>query len=276
MRYFSLDAKCHSEAQANSSAVMLKCSDKACQCHQQNQPQLNMNNPCSPTICNFYNKHLDDSHLSAQSLSFILPRYSFTHHQFGWSTNDMYHRIRFKHQLWECFHHLPINKSYFLFQLQDLGFKDMGKCWESATNIYIYIQLCIPTRKGYYMGRGRPNGMESIGNNCQDHLPRVHQGCLLYCFRIVLGPWLLVRTCWWLWHTQKVLRCGQCHDDHIGPYQPTLRSHGLQDFLLKLKLRAPHKKPEAALQLAVSLPYNALVGNMGVLWSLGIRVAKGT
>lgn len=188
----------------------------------------------------------------------------------------MYHRIRFKHQLWECFHHLPINKSYFLFQLQDLGFKDMGKCWESATNIYIYIQLCIPTRKGYYMGRGRPNGMESIGNNCQDHLPRVHQGCLLYCFRIVLGPWLLVRTCWWLWHTQKVLRCGQCHDDHIGPYQPTLRSHGLQDFLLKLKLRAPHKKPEAALQLAVSLPYNALVGNMGVLWSLGIRVAKGT
>lgn len=45
--------------------LMLKCSDKACQCHQQNQPQLNMNNPCSPTIGNFYNKHLDDSHLSA-------------------------------------------------------------------------------------------------------------------------------------------------------------------------------------------------------------------
>lgn len=39
--------------------LMLKCCDKACQCHQQNQPQLNMNNPCSPTIGNFYNKHLD-------------------------------------------------------------------------------------------------------------------------------------------------------------------------------------------------------------------------
>lgn len=209
--------------------LMLKCCDKACQCHQQNQPQLNMNNPCSPTICNFYNKQLDDSHLPAQSLSFILPRYSFTHHQFGWSTNDVYHRIGFKHQLWECFHHLPINKVTFRFQLQDLGFKDMGNVGR-APRIYTAQLQYVPTRKGYYMynymGRGRPNGMESIGNNCQDNLPRVHQGCLLYCFRIVLGPWLLVRTCWWLWHTQKVLRdvASAMWWPRWTPYQPTFQA----------------------------------------------------
>lgn len=127
-------------------------------------------------------------------MSFILPRYSFTHHQFGWSTNDMYHRIRFKHQLWECFHHLPINKVTFRFQLQDLGFKDMGNAGR-APRIYTAQLQYVPTRKGYYMynymGRGRPNGMESIGNNCQDNLPKgsLSASCTAFVSFSVHGSW---------------------------------------------------------------------------------------
>ena len=34
-------------------------------------------------------------------------------------------------------------------------------------------------------------------------------------------------------------------------------------FFVEIELRAPHKKPEAALQLAVSLPEKMLCSNMG-------------
>lgn len=146
----------------------------------------------------------------------------------------MYHRIGFKHQLWECFHHLPINKVTFRFQLQDLGFKDMGNAGR-APRIYTAQLQYVPTRKGYYMynymGRGRPNGMESIGNNCQDNLPKgsLSASCTAFVSFSVHGSWSgLVGGCGIL---KKSLEMWLPWWPRWTPYQPTLdRSHGLRIF----------------------------------------------
>ena len=145
--------------------LMLKCSDKACQCHQQNQPQLNMNNPCSPTICNFYNKHLEFFSSFSSIIEF---------HTAKGTPSPIINLVGVP-MICITASALNINCGSASITCQSTKLLSGFSCKILASKIWVmlgerneYIYNYVPTRKGYYMynfmGRGRPNGMESIGN----------------------------------------------------------------------------------------------------------------
>lgn len=150
-----------------------------------------------------------------------------------------------------------------------------SKIWVMLGERHEYIHNYVPTRKGYYMynymGRGRPNGMESIGNNCQDNLPKgsLSASCTAFVSFSVHGSWSgLVGGCGILKKSWDVAAVPWW--PRWTPYQPTLdRSHGLRIFCwneTKGTTQNTRSRPSARSFTALEC---CKAATSGVLWSLG-------